>query len=238
MKELSFSDIFKLILSVLLFWALLVNAAIGGPPNAGSFTLPQYEKFTLDNGLTVYLIEQHEVPLIYVSSVFPAGSVKDGDNSGLASLTADALLFGSSSYTKDQMEETLDFLGVTYETSASREAASVIMSFVNTDQDKVFPILKDVIVNPVFISAEFDKRKTRLLLELERAKERPSRVIGSYFNKFLYEDNVYGNPVSGTRKSVANITNDDVREFYLANYLPSESAIYSHVAERIKRLIT
>jgi len=225
MKTVTFTQYTKLVVSFFLLWGAGSGPAFGGPPGAGEFKLPQYERFVLDNGLTVYLMEQHEVPLIYVCAVFPAGSVKDGGSYGLAALTADALLFGTGKYTKSQIEETLDFLGASYATSASTEEASVTMSFINTDQDRVFPILKDVIVNPVFDAAEFDKRKTRLLLELERAKERPSRVIGAYFNKFLYEDNAYGNPASGTRTSVSNITNDEVKAFYLANYIPAESAV-------------
>ena len=44
-----------------------------------NFKVPKYEKFKLKNGLTVYLMEQHEVPLINVSAVFDAGSIHDGE---------------------------------------------------------------------------------------------------------------------------------------------------------------
>ena len=67
----------------------------------------EYEKFILENGLTVYLMEQHEVPLIHVSAVFPAGAVKDNGQYGLASLTAEGLLLGTRSYTKKEIEEGL-----------------------------------------------------------------------------------------------------------------------------------
>ena len=193
--------------------------------SAKSFQMALYEKFILENGLTVYLMEQHEVPLINISAVFPAGATKDQRQYGLASLTADGLLFGTKSYTKNHIEETLDFLGASYGTSASREVATVRMSFVNKDQDEVFPILKEIIVDPVFASSELNKRKKRLLMELEQAKERPASVIGSYYNRFLYEDHVYGNPVSGTQASVSKITVSDVKAFYRTNYVPGESAI-------------
>ncbi|MGB5528526.1 MAG: hypothetical protein WBQ32_01010 [Ignavibacteriaceae bacterium] len=65
------------------------------------FQLPEYEKYTLPNGLTLYLMEQHEVPLVYVNAIFPGGAVWDGEQNGLAALTAEALLFGSRNYTKD-----------------------------------------------------------------------------------------------------------------------------------------
>lgn len=190
-----------------------------------SFILPDYETFVADNGLTVYLMEQHEVPLIYVSFVFPAGTVNDGEKSGLASLTAEGLLFGTKNYTKKELEESLDFIGASYGTSASKEFTNLTMSFVNTDQETVFPVLKDIVMHPTFDEEEFQKRKKRLLVELERAKERPSRVIRSYYDKFLFQDHAYGNPISGTIGSVSDISATDLVDFYHSNYYPAGSAI-------------
>ncbi|NIM11305.1 MAG: Z-ring formation inhibitor MciZ [Candidatus Aminicenantes bacterium] len=212
-------------LSILTVSVFLVVLFLGGHAYTQSFKLPTYEKFTLENGLTVYLMEHHEVPLIYVSVVFPAGAVKDNGKYGLASLTADGLLFGTKNYTKKQIEEELDYLGASYSTYAEQETASVFMSFLNTDQDNVFPILKEIIMYPVFDQKEFEKRKKRLLMQLEQAKERPATVMSSYSRKFLYGDHVYGNPTSGTRSSVKKISLDDLKAFYKTNYKPDASAI-------------
>ncbi len=73
---------------------------------AGNFKLPAYEKVKLDNGLTVYLMEQHEVPLIYISALIPCGAIYDGNKNGLAFLTSESLLFGTKNFTKKQIEET------------------------------------------------------------------------------------------------------------------------------------
>lgn len=192
---------------------------------AEKFQLPEYEKLVLKNGLTVYLMEQHEVPLIYISAVFPAGAVKDGAQSGLASLTAEGLLFGTASFTKNQIEESLDFLGASYHTSAGLEAATVSISFVNRDLEKVLPIFKEIVMQPSFPPDEFEKRQQRLLTELQLAKERPAQVIGAYFNHFLFNDHVYGNPVDGTRTAVEKLTAEDLKKFYTANYSPRGSVL-------------
>lgn len=209
---------------VLITTALFL-ALLAGPLFAGTFTLPKYEKFQLKNGLTVYLMEQHEVPLVSVSMVFPAGAVKDGQKSGLASFTADALLFGTQKYTKKQIEEELGYLGANYGTYAGLESAVLTMGFVNTDQDRVFPFLQEIVTSPTFGQGEFDKMKKRTLLQLEQKREQPRSVIGSYFNKFLFGNHVYGNPAGGTRPAVSKLTVADLKAFYKANYKPSESAI-------------
>ncbi len=189
------------------------------------FKLPAYEKFTLENGLTVYFMEQHEVPLIYVSAIFPAGATKDGKMNGLASLTSECMMYGTDTYTKDQIEETVDYIGAGLNVSASLEYSSLYSYFLKDNQDEMFPIIKEVIANPVFPNDEFEKRKQRWLVELEQEKESPRSVIGSYFKKFVYEDNPYGNPVDGTKESVAEISVDQVRNFYRLEYKPETSAI-------------
>ncbi|MCI0513928.1 insulinase family protein [candidate division KSB1 bacterium] len=190
-----------------------------------TFKLPAYEKVVLKNGLTLYLMERHATPLIYVTAVFPGGAMYDGDKLGLANLTAEGLLFGTEKYPKEKLEAALDFLGASYQSYAVNEFAGLALSFLSKDQDTVFPILHSLMVEPTFVAAEFDKRKTRLLSELEQAKESPAEVIRNYFNNFLFENHVYGKPVDGTQGSVAQIEVTDLKAFYQAYYHPTGSAL-------------
>jgi len=190
-----------------------------------SFTLPAYQKVSLPNGLTLYLMERHDVPMITVSCVFPAGAVCDGDRYGLAALTAESLLLGTRGHTKQQIEEQLDFIGASCWASASEDAADLSMSFVNTDQDKVLPLLKEIVCSPRFDGQEINKRKRQWLVDLARDKERPAEVIQPYFDRFLFGTHAYGNPVSGTPATVSRITTGDVKAFYQAHYDPNGSAV-------------
>jgi predicted Zn-dependent peptidase len=163
-------------------------------------------------------MEQHEVPLIYVNVIFPAGAVWDGDRSGLAALTAEALLFGSRNYTKDQIEQTFDFLGASINSSAGTETAEISISFKKNDFEELFPILADVIKNPSFPQVEFEKRKQRWVAELEQDRESPRRVIRNYFNKFIFGNKPYGNPINGTKTSVSELTTEELRNFFNLHY--------------------
>ena len=190
-----------------------------------AFKLPAYEKFVLPNGLTVYLMEQHEVPMIDVAAILPAGAIYDGDKSGLASLTSNCLQHGTKSYTKQAIEEELDFAGASLNTYASKESAGLSAKFASKDADKIFPLIKEVLLSPAFNAEEFEKEKKRILVGLDQAKERPRQVIGGYWDKFIYGDHVYGNLVSGNTTTVGKLTVDDMANFYKANYIPNGSAI-------------
>ena len=170
-----------------------------------AFKLPKYEKVVLKNGLTVYLMEQREVPMINVSAIIPAGAIYDQQQNGLASLTAVALRHGTKKMTKSQMEEELDFIGASLNTYASKEFAGLSSKFASKDQDKVLHIIKDLLTTPLFDAEEFEKEKKRLLVGLEQAKESPRNVIGDYYDEFLYGNHVYANPVSGKIPTVSKL---------------------------------
>ncbi len=211
-------------ISAVLIAFVLCNQAIA-QKSPLAFKVPVYEKFTLPNGLTVYLMEQHEVPLISVSAIVPAGAIYDAEKSGLASLTAAGLQYGTKSYSKIKIEEDLDFIGADLNTSASKESATITSKFAAKDAEKVLPILKEVMVDPVFDKDEFEKERKRVLSNLEQAKLSPRNVINAYWDKFIYGSHVYANPVNGSPATVGKFSVDDLKTFYKNNYGPQGSAI-------------
>ena len=221
MKNSSIKKIFPVFIMAL---AILVNPQLANSQSV-KYALPSYVKYKLGNGLTVYLMEQHSVPIIVVSAVFDAGAVKDGENQGLASLTAEALMFGTEKYTKQELESNLDFLGASVTTGAALESASLTASFLKKDQDKVFEMAGQVLMKPVFNEQEFAKRFARKKVELERAKESPGQVIGDYYSHYLYGNHPYGTAVGGTPKSIENIKVQDLKDFYQKNYTPDRACI-------------
>ncbi|MFN4313572.1 MAG: M16 family metallopeptidase [Chitinophagaceae bacterium] len=199
--------------------------AISYTAMAQDYKLPPYQKFTLKNGLTVYLLEQHEVPKINVSVILPAGAIYDGEKAGLASFTATALKHGTRSYTKALLDETLDFMGASVSSYASKEYAGLSASFLAKDREKALGIVFELLTAPRFDTSDFTKEKKRILTRLEQAKESPRSVIDGQFDKFLYGDHPYGNLISGTISTVQQLEPADLRKFYQNNYVPNGAAI-------------
>ena len=190
-----------------------------------SFQLPPYTTFKLPNGLTVYLVEQKEVPLISVSLSVPAATIYDGQQAGLSQLTAGSLVSGTKNFTKEQIQNQLDFAGASLNAFSSTEYSRVSARFATKDQDMVFGLLKDVVLYPTFNAEEFEKLKTRTKASLELARQSPRGVIGSYWNKMMYGDHVYGNPSSGLVSTVSAITPDDLKKFHAQYYRPNGSVL-------------
>ena len=81
-------------------------------------------------------MEQHEVPVINVSVILPAGAIYDGEKAGLASLTATALKHGTKNYPKAKLDEELDFIGAIVSTYASKESAGLSPSLQQRTKTK------------------------------------------------------------------------------------------------------
>ncbi|MBW3544249.1 MAG: insulinase family protein, partial [Bacteroidetes bacterium] len=174
---------------------LLISLSV----QAQDFKLPEFQKVKLPNGLTLYLMEQREVPLISVSALLPAGTIYEKDKPGLAAVTADALMFGAGKRSKQEVEEALDFVGATVNTWADKETARIQASFAKKDSDLVLGIIKDMLVNPRFEAAEWEKLQNRLLVQYDQAKESPRNVISSYYDTFVFGAHPYGRSSLGSK---------------------------------------
>lgn len=193
--------------------------------SSAQFKLPKYEVKQLDNGITVYLMEKKDVPLISVSVVFDAGAVRDGEVNGLSSFTSEALKFGTKNYSKNQIDSIFNFYGSSLNSYTRLDFSGLNTQFIKDNLNDLMPVLKDVIINPIFPGDEIIKRKQRWIAELDQAKESPRQVIGAYYNKFLFGEAPYGNPIDGIKKTIELIDRNKITDFYSKNIRPDNCAI-------------
>lgn len=189
------------------------------------FKLPPYKVTELDNGLTIYLMEKKDVPVISVAMAFDAGSIKDGSEYGIAAFTAEALKFGTTNYSKSQIDSLFNFYGSNLNIRSNKDYSALFTQIMKENFEVLLPVIKEVVTQPTFPKEEIEKRKQRWLAELDQMKESPRRVIGDYFNKLVFDDAIYSNPISGTKASIQLIDEKKVSEFYSMNYRPETSVI-------------
>lgn len=201
----------------------LFFAAVAG--YAAEFRLPAFEKSQLTNGLTVIMMERHDVPLIAVRAVIKAGAVSDGKQGGLANLTGDALLLGSAKFDKKTLDQAIDFRGARISSTTGAEASSVTLDFAKDDAAILLPMLADILQHPNFDVAEFEKLRARTVDGLKQAKESPRNVAQNYYRSMLFGDGAYANPVSGSANSVSALQRSDAQAFHQNFYRPDNAAL-------------
>ena len=214
----------KVILRTLLRLCLVATCAqfVVAQASASELKLPPHRRARLENGMTLLLMEQHEVPLISFRVVIRSGAVADpAGKEGVASLTAELLRKGTKTRSAVQLSEELDFVGGQLSTGVGPDSSNMTAEFVKKDLAKGLDLLTDVMLTPTFPPDEVTKVMKQRVDGIKAAKDRAQGVIGQYFNTYLYGRHAYGRSPGGDEESLRAITRGDVVAFYEANYVPS-----------------
>ncbi len=188
--------------------------------------LPVPKVFTLDNGLHVYLVEDHSLPVINASVITLAGGDANPVNKpGLAGFTSRMLTEGTRERSATEIADAADHLGAQLKSQAFVDNADASIDALSNTTDATFDLLSDITEHPAFAGQEVDRvRKQQLTAILQEADE-PIAATLRVAVKALYGDSPYGYPAVGTTASVKSMTRDDLAGFWNARYGPQTSAL-------------
>ena len=160
-----------------------------GPPP--TLRLPAIQKQSLSNGLRVWIVEHHEVPLTQVNLVLGSGSAADpAGKFGVASFTAAMLDEGAGSRSAIELADAIDFLGATLSTSSSFDQSAVRLSAPVAKLSDALALMADVAFRPTFPVAEIDRLRTERLTQLVQARDDPEALIQVAFPRIVYGSDV------------------------------------------------
>ncbi len=187
------------------------------------FTPPKAEKVEMDNGMILYLMEDHNLPLFRINATIRVGSVYDtAEKMGLASLVGQTLRSGgTTSMPSDKLNRELEFIAASVETGVSRESGSASLSVMKKDIDKGLKIFADILMNPAFEEDKIKKRKNEVIESLRRENDTPRSIVFREYRKMIYGgDHPYGRKIEGELETVQGITRDDIIAFYKKYFRP------------------
>lgn len=200
------------------------------PPALGpapQLTLPPIQKRTLSNGLAVWIVEAHKVPLVQVNLLVHAGSGDDpAGKFGVASLTAAMLDEGAGSRSALQIADEVEFLGADLGTSSSFDASAVRLNVPAARLAAALPIMADVALRPTFPQAELDRLRQERLTTLLQARDDAAQVAPLAFGRVVYGGtHRYGTSAMGTQATLKAFTIADLRSFHTAMYHPAGATL-------------
>lgn len=188
------------------------------PGPAPKVEMGKYEQFTLDNGLKVIVVENHKLPRVTYRLFVDVPPLLEGDKSGAADMAGQLLKTGTTTKTKAQIDEAVDFIGATLSTGSS----GIIGASLTKHQDKLLEIMADVLYNPSFPQEEFDKLKRQTLSGLATNKDDPNAIAANVARVMRFgKAHPYGELT--TENTVDQITIEDCRTFYNTYFKPNIS---------------
>lgn len=191
------------------------------PPKPGPAPVIQmgdYEQFTLPNGLTVIVVENHKIPRVSFQVFVDVPPHLEGDKAGTAELAGQLLKMGTTTRTKAEIDEAIDFIGATLSSSAS----GLFGSALTKHKDALLDVMADVLLHPSFPEDQFEKLKRQTISGLVQAEQDPNAIADNVGRVLRYgKDHPYGELT--TKETVENITVEDCRQFYERNFKPNIS---------------
>jgi predicted Zn-dependent peptidase len=179
------------------------------------------------NGIVVWLLERHSVPVVSCDLTVPSGASSDPPGlGGLAYATANMLDEGAGTRGALDLARAIDDLGAHIHTDANADASFVTVSVAKRNFAKAFALFADVVARPRFEAAEYKRVKDlwhNELLEREKDPDATARVV--YRVALFGAEHPYGHPWDGTPRSADAVTLDAIKHFYSGAWRPDRSTL-------------
>ncbi len=191
------------------------------PPKAGKapvITIKEPVVFTLPNGMTVLVVENHKIPKVRASLNIDYGPVKEGTKAGVMSLMGGMLGEGTTTMSKADFDAATDIIGADVNVFASGGSASALTRYF----DKAFLLMADALKNPSFPEESFKKLQSQTITGLKSNEKSTTAIAGRVWNALNYGKESANGEFS-TEETVKGLTLNDVKEAYKNYITPSRS---------------
>lgn len=184
--------------------------------------IPDYQRVELDNGMIVYLMEDHELPLVSGRLMTRTGErLEPAEETGLASIVGEVMRTGGTqSHNSDTLNQMLEQRAASVEVSIEKAFSSARFSTLSEDLTDVFSLFAEVLREPAFAQEKIDFAKNQRAGSIARRNDAPDSIGGREFRKLMYGE---ASPYARVQEysTLANIDRDDVLQFYQQYFHPN-----------------
>jgi zinc protease len=201
------------------------NAPKPGPERA--LALPKPAVFTLANGLIVYVVERHELPIVSAQLISIAGrSANPADQPGLAGMTAALLTEGTEKRSADEIATAAAMLGTDLQAESGTDSVGISVTVLSRNLEKGLGLVADSAEHPAFPEKELERVRANRLTALVQEEDDPIQLALRTGQLALFgSKNPYGYDGLGTADSIKAITREQVANFHAQRYGPKASLL-------------
>lgn len=201
------------------------RSVIPGEGPAPVVKVPDYVKSKVGS-YDIIEAESDEIPVIVLSLELKGGQLAEQDNLGklgLSSLFSRMMNDDTQNFTAEQMSTKLDLLGSSISVGSDLDNTRITVRTLKKNLVPTLELLEERLLRPKFTEEAFDRIKNQTIEGIKNSKSRAASVATEAYNRMLYGDeSVFGLPSSGTEKTVASITLDDINQYYKSYFSKNE----------------
>jgi zinc protease len=191
--------------------------------------LPEPAIVTLSNGIKVFLLEEHELPLVRGVALIRTGNLFDSsDKRGVAELTGTVLRSGGTKdKTGDEIDVQLENIAASVESNIGESSATMSFSCLKENTDEVLKVFHELMTAPEFRQDKVELAKTHLRSSIARRNDDPGGIMSREFANIIYgRDTPYGWDIN--YEHVDRIERQDLVNFYRRYYFPANIMLGIH----------
>ena len=168
---------------------------------------------------SLYGANHDELPMVSFGISIEGGMLLDNPNKiGVANLVSDMMMEGTANKTPIELEEAIDDLGSSIYTYTSKQAIYIEVNTLKRNFVPTLEIVEEILFEPRWDSAEFDRIKRKTAENIKRRSAVPSSIASNVYNKLNYGDHILSNATLGTVETVENIVLNDLKEYINTNF--------------------
>ncbi|HIE40332.1 MAG TPA: insulinase family protein [Thiomicrorhabdus sp.] len=190
-----------------------------------AYATVKIETWQTQGGAKVLYVYAPELPMLDIQISFDAGSARDGDKWGLASMTTALLGLKTNQYSETELSQKINDLGAQIGGSVGRDMASFSLRTLTRASilTPALSLFNATLTDSVFDQAIFEREVQRRVVGLKRQDLNPGSLASKTFWQELYGEHPYAHPVYGTVDTVQSLTLSDLEAFY-KQYIVTENA--------------
>ncbi len=195
-----------------------------GPLAARPFQLPDAQTAELSNGLDVLLVENHEVPMVYVNLIVRHGRAADPrGQEGLASVTLAMMDEGAGERSAADLSKAARKIGANLNTFSTTDYSGTGLEVVARTLDAGLDLLADVSLRPTFPAADWGIMQKQRIQDLAAAQADPNRVAARIFARLMHGDAYAGRLT--TEEAYAAISPEQMRAWHGTHFRPEDGIL-------------
>ncbi|HIN80547.1 MAG TPA: insulinase family protein [Planctomycetes bacterium] len=190
------------------------------PPNSADF------RHLLDNGVVVFLLPDHELPLVDFSFRFTGGSYLDPTGKeGLGMLAGDLIRSGgSSSSDAESLDEAFDFLAANAGVSVGLNGSGASLNCLASNLEESFTLFIEMLRDPRFQTDRFDLLKSEIIEAMKQRNDSGDEILDREWKALIFGRD-HAEAREQTLASIEGITDADLRWFHKTVFNPGNVVI-------------
>lgn len=183
----------------------------------------------LENGLEVFVLENHTVPLVYVEIAVKCGAfTQEKETAGLFHLYEHLMFKGNSKYKSAQeVNKALNDLGTaSWNGTTGLECVSYYFTIPKDQLKEGLEFWSSAIRNPLLDKKELESEKKVVLSEIQRDFTEPASILSRKISETLYPSSSWKMSPGGSLDSVKNAGVKQLKKIQKEFYIPGNSALF------------